>query len=99
MSRKGNCWDNAPTESFFNSLKDEQVHGVRDATRNEATSDLFQYIAVFYIGNAATSPWDICRPPRSCRAGSNDSISKKGQPENDPLEGGKRGAPQTSVVA
>ncbi len=48
MSRKGNCWDNAPTESFFNSLKNERVHGVRYATRNEATSDLFQYIAVFY---------------------------------------------------
>ena len=29
MSRKGNCWDNAPTESFFNSLKNERVHGVR----------------------------------------------------------------------
>jgi putative transposase len=26
MSRKGNCWDNAPTESFFNSLKNERVH-------------------------------------------------------------------------
>lgn len=48
MSRKGNCWDNAPTESFFNSLKNERVHGVRYATRNDAMSDLFQYIAVFY---------------------------------------------------
>ena len=48
MSRKGNCWDNAPTESFFNSLKNERVHGVSYATRNEAMSDLFQYIAVFY---------------------------------------------------
>jgi transposase InsO family protein len=27
MSRKGSCWDNAPTESFFNSLKNERVHG------------------------------------------------------------------------
>ena len=48
MSRKGNCWDNAPTESFFNSLKNERVHGASYATRNEAASDLFQYIAVFY---------------------------------------------------
>jgi len=48
MSRKGNCWDNAPTESFFNSLKNERVHGVSYATRSEAASDLFQYIAVFY---------------------------------------------------
>jgi putative transposase len=29
MSRKANCWDNAPTESFFNSLKNERVHGTR----------------------------------------------------------------------
>jgi len=36
MSRKGNCWGNAPTESFFNSLKNERVHGVRYATRDEA---------------------------------------------------------------
>ena len=42
MSRKGNCWDNAPTESFFNSLKNERAPGVSYAARNEATSDLFQ---------------------------------------------------------
>jgi len=48
MSRKGNCWDNAPTESFFNSLKNERVHGTRYATRVEAVADLFDYIEVFY---------------------------------------------------
>lgn len=48
MSRKGNCWDNAPTESFFNSLKNERVHGMRYATRAEATADLFDYIEPFY---------------------------------------------------
>lgn len=48
MSRKGNCWDNAPTESFFNSLKNERVHGVSYATREQATADVFHYIAVFY---------------------------------------------------
>jgi putative transposase len=48
MSRKGNCWDNAPTESFFNSLKNERVQGMRYATRAEATADLFDYIEVFY---------------------------------------------------
>jgi len=51
LSRKGNCWDNARTESFSNSLKNERVHGVCYATRNEGTSDLFQYIAVFYNRN------------------------------------------------
>jgi len=48
MSRKGNCWDNAPTESFFNSLKNERVHGTRYGTRAEAETDLFDYIEPFY---------------------------------------------------
>ena len=48
MSRKGNCWDNAPAESFFNSLKNERVHEMRYNTRGEAITDLFDYIEVFY---------------------------------------------------
>jgi putative transposase len=48
MSRKGNCWDNAPSESFFNSLKNERVHGTRYRTRAEAEADLFDYIEPFY---------------------------------------------------
>jgi len=48
MSRKGNCWDNAPTESFFNSLKNERVHANRYATRDEAKADVFEYIELFY---------------------------------------------------
>ena len=48
MSRKGNFWDNAPTESFFNSFKNEPVHGARYRTRAEAAADLFDYIEPFY---------------------------------------------------
>jgi putative transposase len=48
MSREGNCWDNAPTESFFNSLKNERVRGTTYATRADAQADLFDYIEVFY---------------------------------------------------
>jgi len=48
MSRKGNCWDNAPTESFFNSLKNERTHQARYATRAAARQDSFDYIEVFY---------------------------------------------------
>jgi putative transposase len=48
MSRKGNCWDNAPTESFFNSLKNERVHGTTYPTRAAAEADLFEYVEVFY---------------------------------------------------
>lgn len=47
MSRKGNCSDNAPTESFFNSLKNERVHGSIYETRADAQADLFEYTEVF----------------------------------------------------
>jgi putative transposase len=48
MSRRGNCWDNAPMESFFASLKKELVHDEDYATREEATASIFEYIEVFY---------------------------------------------------
>jgi len=48
MSRKGNCWGNAPTESFFNSLKNERMHGTRYRTRAAAEADVFDYIEPFY---------------------------------------------------
>jgi putative transposase len=48
MSRKGNCWDNAPTESWFNSFKNERYHGLRYATHDEMKAVSFEYIEVFY---------------------------------------------------
>jgi len=48
MSRRGNCWDNAPMESFFASLKKELVHGEDYATRAEATASIFEYLEAFY---------------------------------------------------
>ena len=48
MSRKGECWDNAPAKSFFATLKKELVHRDRYATRTEARSAVFEYIEVFY---------------------------------------------------
>jgi transposase InsO family protein len=48
MSRKGDCLDNAPMESFFHSLKSERVHHRIYGTRAEARRDLFQYIEGFY---------------------------------------------------
>ena len=48
MSRKGNCWDNAPMESFFATLKKELVHHETYATREAARVSLFDYIEVFY---------------------------------------------------
>ncbi len=48
MSRKGDCWDNAPTESWFGSFKNERVHGERFETRDEVKAITFEYIEVFY---------------------------------------------------
>ena len=48
MSRRANCWDNAPMESFFASLKKELVHDEDYATREQATASIFEYIETFY---------------------------------------------------
>jgi transposase InsO family protein len=48
MSRRGDCWDNAVSESFFHTLKTELVHHRCYQTRAEAKQDLFEYIEVFY---------------------------------------------------
>jgi len=48
MSRKGNCYDNAPIESFWGSLKNEMVHHQRFETRAQAESTIREYIEIFY---------------------------------------------------
>ena len=48
MSRKGNCYDNAPMESFWGTLKNELVHHARYATREQAIREITEYIEVFY---------------------------------------------------
>jgi transposase InsO family protein len=48
MSRKGNCYDNAPMESFWGVLKSEQVYHCRYETRQAAISDITEYIEIFY---------------------------------------------------
>src|ERR1700731_1271040 len=48
MSRKGNCWDNAPMESFFGTLKTELVHHREYPDRDTARRDLFAYIEGYY---------------------------------------------------
>lgn len=48
MSRKGNCYDNAPMESFWGTMKNELVHHRRYKTREEAIQEITEYIEVFY---------------------------------------------------
>jgi transposase InsO family protein len=47
MSRKGNCWDNAPTERFFCSLKSERLSACRFFTRQEAKMEILDYITFY----------------------------------------------------
>ena len=48
MSGKGNCFDNAPMESFWGTLKQELVHHRHYASREEAIRDITEYIEIFY---------------------------------------------------
>lgn len=48
MSRRGNCYDNAPMESFWGSLKNELVYHCRYATRSDAEASIQEYIEIFY---------------------------------------------------
>ena len=49
MSKKGDCYDNAPIESFWGILKNELVHHHQYQTREEAKVDITKYIELFYI--------------------------------------------------
>jgi transposase InsO family protein len=65
MSRKGNCYDNAPTESFWGTLKQEMVHHRRFRTRQEAQATIQEWIEIFYnrtrrhtsLGGRAPARW------------------------------------------
>ena len=48
MSRRGNCHDNAVTESFFHTLKTELIYRTKYITREEARRSIFEYIEIFY---------------------------------------------------
>jgi len=48
MSRKGDCWDNAVAESFFSTIKNELIHNVEFATREQARAAIIEYIETFY---------------------------------------------------
>ena len=48
MSRRGNCYDNAPMESFWGTLKNERVHHRRFETREQARREISEYIESSY---------------------------------------------------
>jgi len=67
MSRRGNCHDNAVAESLFNLLKRERIRRKTYKTREDARSDVFDYIEMFYnpkrkhVRNGILSPADFER--------------------------------------
>lgn len=61
MSRKGNCWDNAPTERFFRSLKYEQLNYEQFRTKEAAKLSIIDYLA-FYNGVRAHSTLNYQTP-------------------------------------
>jgi len=69
MSRRANCWDNAPMESFFASLKKELTRGEIFATREEARASIFEYIEVFYNRIRRHSSLGYLSPAEYERAG------------------------------
>lgn len=62
MSRRGNCYDNAPMESFFRSFKVEHVYWHDAATRDEATRGVVEYIERFYNRTRRHSSLEYCSP-------------------------------------
>lgn len=62
MSRKGNCWDNAPTESFFGKLKTGWAHRQSYATREEAMRSIYFYIEMYYNSKRRHSTLDYLSP-------------------------------------
>jgi putative transposase len=77
MSRKGNCWDNAPAESFFDSLKSERVHGAHYHTRDEAREDLFDYIEPFYNHKRSHSTLGYTSPAKFMEAWINSQTEQE----------------------
>ncbi len=62
MSRKGNCWDNAPNESFFGKLKTDWVHPQSYKTREEAVRSIYFYIEMYYNSTRRHATLDYTSP-------------------------------------
>jgi len=62
ISRKGNCLDNAPMESFFGTIKTESLNRRKFATKQEARGEIFKYIESFYNRKRRHSALDYQSP-------------------------------------
>ena len=62
MSRRGNCFDNAPIESFRGTLKSELAYHRRFATRQQAQQEITEYIEIFYNRQRKQARLDYLSP-------------------------------------
>ena len=62
MSRTGDCWDNAPMESFFGTLKTESLYRYNFDSRDEARAKIFDFIEIFYNRKRSHSALDFVSP-------------------------------------
>ncbi len=62
MSRRGDCWDNAAMESFFSTMKTERTARKIYRTRDDATTDVFDYIERFYNQRRKHSTLNMISP-------------------------------------
>ena len=62
MSHKGNCWDNAVSESFIHTLKIEKINRCKFMTREKAKLEIFEYIEIYYNRKRAHSSIDYMSP-------------------------------------
>jgi transposase InsO family protein len=84
MSRIGNCYDNAPMESFFGTLKSDLVYHRQYRTRAEAKRDIFAYIEGFYNRRRRHSALGYQSPEQfenSYYLSLNQDSTKSGEPQ------------------
>jgi putative transposase len=77
MSRRGDCWDNAVTESFFATFKVELVYESDWATRDAAGRDIFEFIEVWYNRERRHSSLGYCTPVEYEENGMSKRLSSK----------------------
>ncbi|KGA00759.1 integrase core domain protein [Shigella flexneri] len=77
MSRKGNCYDNAPMESFWGTLKNESLSHYRFNNRDEAISVIREYIEISTIVSVVTLVWGISPRQPSGKISSDGCLKKE----------------------
>jgi putative transposase len=100
MSRRGDCWDNAPVESFFSTLKRELIHDGRWPTRELATLAVARYIDGFYNHQRLHSSLNYQSPVQFELVGDGRSCRSRGRQEraHRSLENAKNAFPTASTA-